>query len=411
MHAKGITALLQASRWLLPACALFWSIPQWAQEGVANTPPELKDFRLDPENKPAAPKPAPPEITPEVASPAPASPNTVSPKDAPFKRETETRAPPKPAIDTAKPVAKRELVPTPADTGVDIPSTAEPVTQTEDSPPPLVVEPEQTDASTTTSTLPPVPWIEIAAAMLALSLGGLALLLYRRKLSEKSRLEVHRPALADHIPAPDIPMPDRLALDKPKPSVQSKTTAEPVKPPKAAKRPVLDISFIPSNAIISFQSLTIKGELRIINQSKTPAKRMRLRAAIISASEVQDDIIRNFHSSRKQGPMGDNGEGNGEGYGDDLGPAAGDERVGMQIELSIPLSELKTYPLGDQQLFVPIILANVDYEWGSKAESDQARITCMVGREANPPQPKMGPFRLDLGPRRFASLGQRPLFA
>jgi hypothetical protein len=35
----------------------------------------------------------------------------------------------------------------------------------------------------------------------------------------------------------------------------------------------------------------------------------------------------------------------------------------------------------------------------------------MVGREANPPQPKMGPFRLDLGPRRFASLGQRPLFA
>ena len=120
--------------------------------------------------------------------------------------------------------------------------------------------------------------------------------------------------------------------------------------------------------------------------------------AIISASAVQNEFIHAFHQDSQQGTI------------EDLGPAAGDEHIAMQIELTIPLTDLQTYPLGDQQLFVPIILANVHYEWQGKAAHDEARITNLVGREANPPRSKMGPFRLDLGPRSFASLGQRPLF-
>ena len=32
----------------------------------------------------------------------------------------------------------------------------------------------------------------------------------------------------------------------------------------------------------------------------------------------------------------------------------------------------------------------------------------VVGREAETPTQKMGPFRLDLGPRIYRSVGQRP---
>ena len=65
------------------------------------------------------------------------------------------------------------------------------------------------------------------------------------------------------------------------------------------------------------------------------------------------------------------------------------------------------YIVGDKKIFVPVMLANVAYSWDGGA--DNVTIACMVGRESEPPGAKMGPLRLDLGPRSFAPLGQRPL--
>jgi hypothetical protein len=55
------------------------------------------------------------------------------------------------------------------------------------------------------------------------------------------------------------------------------------------------------------------------------------------------------------------------------------------------------------------MLANIEYEWGEGGH-DVAKLACLIGREANPPKPKMAPLRLDLGPRSFTPLGQRPVF-
>jgi hypothetical protein len=55
------------------------------------------------------------------------------------------------------------------------------------------------------------------------------------------------------------------------------------------------------------------------------------------------------------------------------------------------------------------MLANLSYEW--EGGSDNVTMAWMVGRETEPAQPKMGPLRLDLGPRSFAPLGQRPIYA
>jgi hypothetical protein len=66
--------------------------------------------------------------------------------------------------------------------------------------------------------------------------------------------------------------------------------------------------------------------------------------------------------------------------------------------------------LGDQRLMVPIILATLQYRVDGQPNPLRAEMAHMIGREANPPKPKMGPLRLDLGPRSFAPLGTRPLY-
>ena len=125
---------------------------------------------------------------------------------------------------------------------------------------------------------------------------------------------------------------------------------------------------------------------------------MQLRAGLISASANQAKVIADFHrnaASLQTEPLGET--------------QAGD-RFAMAIELSVPLTELHSFPLGDQQLLVPIVIASLSYTDGS-ARQERASVACMIGREATPPQLKMAPLRLDLGPRSFAPLGQRPVLA
>ncbi len=406
MHDQGLSKLKCASKWLLPICALFWATPQLAQDAVKNTPPELKDFRLDPETKPQEPKPeppkaAPPELIVPTITPEPKPSVTAEPKRETPIPQSAKRASPKAIVAASRSDTVNEISPKPNEALGPVPS--ETTSGSQAKPESLGVTPQATSNAEPAAlpeapnTLPAVPWLEIAFAALALVMAGLGTIFIRRRQAKSQGDNVSPQSLADvpAVPSEEAAEPSYALL----PTAQIEIKAKAQKPPKPAARPMLDVRFIPEKATISFSSLTIKGELRIINQSNSPAKSMRLRAAIISASEMQNTIIAGFHNNPAQGTI------------EELGPAAGDERVAMQIELTIPLSELKTYPLGDQQLFVPIVLANVYYEWQGKAAHDEARITCMVGREANPPQPKMGPFRLDRGPRSFASLGQRPIFA
>ena len=123
---------------------------------------------------------------------------------------------------------------------------------------------------------------------------------------------------------------------------------------------------------------------------------MALRSILISASETQNEVIAAFHGDKAVH------------FVEELGEAGPGERIAMDIELSIPLTELRSFALGDQRLLVPIFLADVEYTWGKKG-GDAARLCCMIGREATPPKPKLGPLRLDLGPRSYAPLGQRPV--
>jgi hypothetical protein len=56
-------------------------------------------------------------------------------------------------------------------------------------------------------------------------------------------------------------------------------------------------------------------------------------------------------------------------------------------------------------IFVPMIAINVAYDWeGGTGRSSKS---WLIGREAETPSAKMGPFRLDLGPRIYRQVGRR----
>ncbi len=392
MNETGTGARAKMLRIVILATMLSAGHIAVAQDALPSTPPELKDFKLDPEKKPTEPKPevkTPVIQLPEVkpASPAPAP---VAARDKPAaepKREVAAPKVDKPAVLQEAVPQATATAPLPEPASVVAPDPAQPETGP---------APVPSTGAETGFDISKLNWGMIGAA---LGLAAIALLAgaawRRRRVSPDNIEDTPDLPLMAHEPQIEPALPEMLAPAFVPELVPD--TSPIVKTPAAAKRPELDISFVPEKATVSIANLTINGQLRIINVGKGVAKSMGLRAILISASESQDEVIAAFHGDKAAH------------FVEHLGEVGAGERIAMDIELSIPLSELRSYPLGDRRLFVPIVLADIEYSWG-KTGQDEARLSCLIGREATPPTPKMGPLRLDLGPRSFAPLGQRPVF-
>lgn len=359
----------------LPNCIalstlLSFGYPTIAQAALPQTPPELREFRLDP--KPPTPQPEP-VAQPVVVTPPPVV--TTAPK-----RQT---AQPRPQSQPQVTDPQAESPPT--QTSVPVPPTGvtESVIAT-DAPDVVAVERPAEDEPQAS----PVAYWQIAAGLTLatlLLLGGFWLRRRRSVSDIRNRPEdesVVKPAPAQK----QVP---------PKPTLAAPVTAA----AKVSKKPALTLDFVPEKATLSFTTLTIKGQLRLTNAGDLPAKDMELRAGLISASKQQDQAIHAFHAASSAiMPKA-------------LGDAKPGETTAMAMELSVPLTEMQSFTLGTQQMMVPIMIANLAYRGSDTGAADIATIACMIGREANPPVTKMGPLRLDLGPRSFVALGKRALYA
>ena len=60
-----------------------------------------------------------------------------------------------------------------------------------------------------------------------------------------------------------------------------------------------------------------------------------------------------------------------------------------------------------RRLFIPVVAFNIVYGWGERGRG-QISASYLVGVEGKAPSEKMGAFRLDLGPRIYRTVGQRP---
>lgn len=395
MKVTGIDGLAAMLRILMLAVLLICGRAAFAQDALPGTPPELRDFRLDPEKaKPAEPKPeVKPQVieVPEVRTVEPAPRRNTPPTQAVVKPKPITTNP-EPQVDANQALPTAEPISEQAQKSASI---LEPKVETA----PIVV-PEISASA-------PTNWWLIGAAGLALSavtLLGLSGWTRRRKRQTTECFEEDAPSVIQEALAKPVLDDAHVILQEPETAIVSVPVNIPENAPKPAKaaspadkRPILDISFVPKKATLSVANLTIMGELRIINQGKVAAKSMRLRSIIISASEAQDDVIAAFHADKNQY------------FSDELGEANAGERIGMEIELSMPLTELHSFEVGNRRLFAPIVLAHIDFSW-SKTGHDAVQLAALIGREATPPSAKMAPLRLDLGPRSFAPLEQRPIF-
>lgn len=342
-----------------------------AQEAVPETPPELRDFRLDPERP--APQPAPqPEVQPPPVAPTEDIATQPNPPRNTAREVAPTRQPTR-ATPDAEPTAPSEVV-APQTEILPMPD-AERVTPAPQNTAPVAATPTPSVAS------PGMAMWQIAMAILAaLALVG-GWLFYRnhRKMTVgETRVGAKQTPVI--LPTPDF---------SPAPETAPVIAA-------TARRPRLSLEFIPDKATLGFNALTLRGQLRVANDGDAPAVDMQLRATMISANQRQKETIAAFHGGAI--PITPNS----------LGAAKIGERLALDIEMSVPVKELDSYIVGDKKIFVPVMLANLAYEW--EGGSDNVTMAWMVGRESKPQQPKMGPLRLDLGPRSFAPLGQRPIY-
>lgn len=84
------------------------------------------------------------------------------------------------------------------------------------------------------------------------------------------------------------------------------------------------------------------------------------------------------------------------------------ETVTLTGDIRLPLNAIRPITFKSQALFIPLTRFGVDYA-DDKGSAHQQTSSFIIGREYEPPRPKMAPFRLDLGPRSFSPIGQRPL--
>jgi hypothetical protein len=352
--------------------------PATAQDVVPETPPELRDFRLDPE--PAKPQPEPTVAQPAVTPPPAATTAPDSEAAQPRPRPQSPRVVPRattqaaPVVIQDQPVTSRHDSEAPPEPAGPAPVDQQPVSNASEA------------AATDKTPAQGLPFWQVGGA---LALGSIALFgmywMRRRRKGERADSIAELPAVIEpeQIDIIDTPAPV-LAAPVPTPAIP-------------VKKPRITLDFIPEKATISFTTLTIKGQLRLINDGDAPAMNMELRAGLISASAQQEAAISAFNADTAQIPA------------ETIGEAKPGERIGMAIEMSVPLTDMQSFPLGEKQLFVPIMVANLSYRGGGNGGNETTQIACMIGREASPPAARMGPLRLDLGPRSFTPLGQRPV--
>ena len=350
-----------------------------AQDATGSTPPELRDFRLDP--PPSETAPAPQVPGPEVQSPPQAQPNRTAPVQPP---ENVT---PAPVIQSPAPTAAEPSRVAPRPTGESAQGpAAEPQTA-----PSINAEPSPSadpDPDITEARTEPDPLVEpepsgmddlgfAATAALLMAIGAAGWFLWRRRTKAAS------------VPAAQ-PLPRKV------PSNARQADPRPHPAPVAAPR-LVSMNFAPENAVVSFTSLNIQGKLHVANSGGVAISELALHTALISAShDQQREIERFFGGPSHNAAM-------------PLVVIKPGDSITMPLKIGVALTAMQAFSLNDMTLLAPILLAKLVLPSHDGRAQEVARLVCMIGREANPPQAKMGPLRLDQGPRSFDHLGQRAI--
>ena len=374
--------------------------------GTTIGPRELQNFSLP--GSPAKPADQP-AATPPAGQAAPAAP---APDQAPAPAAEPRRRSPAARPTAAKPAAPMATRTTGPPAGTQVPSLLPPAPV----PAPAVLAPATGPATTlpaapAADSLVParkpsfLPWLIAAFALAA----GTIFILWRRRGPRESYAGAAdfdlftpepQPELTPKwVPAPaPAPEPAHAPPPTPRNVVSTAFKAPPAAPApvgvvSSRLRPSIEIGVKPLRCVVDDDQVAIEFELELFNAGTAPARAIHAEASIINASATQDQDLAAFFANASPTP-------------DRLDVIAPMKRIALTSRVVAPRSAIQEYELAGRKSFVPLIAFNAVYQW-SGGGTAQTSAAYLVGRETK--SEKLGPLRLDLGPRDFRSLAAHVL--
>lgn len=343
--------------------------------------PQLKDFTLPGQRTtpPATPPPPARTTPPPAAAPTRAAPpaTTVPERERPVA--APRRAEPAPGRDAA-PVAAAPATPPPApQTAAPLPVETPPVGTA----PVPAPEPEAAAPAPEAREAEGSGWLWPAVGGALLVLLGAFLLLRRRRA--EAALEQARDAARSELGGALFQAPEPAPPPKPAPAPEPEAPAPP--------RPWLELDIVPERAAATDSEAIVHYALTVINQGDAEARNIRIDPRLFNAG-AEGDMAAFF-----QGPIHEQS-----GSPQVVIVPGGTLKLNGQV--AMPMTEVREIEMAGRRIFVPMVAINVAYDWAGGGSGRTSR-SWLVGREAETPQAKMGPFRLDLGPRIYRSVGRR----
>ena len=157
-------------------------------------------------------------------------------------------------------------------------------------------------------------------------------------------------------------------------------------------RPWIEIGFRATRCVLEDQRVVVDFELELFNSGSAPARGVLVEASLFNAGPTQDQQIGSFFAN----PVG---------AGERIVAIPPLQRFAVRTQVIAPREQIQAYELGGRQVFIPLIAFNALYSWSSG--EGQTSVSYLLGRDTK--SDKMGPFRLDLGPRIFRDVAARPL--
>ncbi len=400
------------------------ALPAAAQQTDTANPPASGGFSLENIGKPkqdtAAPRVEGP-INPDAPiATRPSAPRTSSPTPTPS--QTAQPQPSAPAITQPQSTATRpsaqsgtaQRQPTPTAASRALPGAVPSGAQTPTSPPSAAGADTAPAASTAIPKLPdplanaPIvhsddgsgsfPWAWLLAALALL--GGLAYYL-------RSRTGRWQPAVGvplDEV-KPDLPGDTARRDARPENATSTPTptpqAAAPPPVPAAVAAPVaqsgegIEVTFLPDYAAATFTRVAMRYAVTVRNTGAEQVAGLTLHAAMIPASAGQDAEVAAFIAD-------DSGE-----VVHRIESLAPGEAIEIEGEMALPLNQARAVRYGQRLLFVPV--AAFAFRFTRDQRACLVPLAYMVGVDSGGAQGKMGPLRLDLGPKTYSQVGQRPL--
>jgi hypothetical protein len=367
--------------------------PALAQNETANTigPPQLKDFTL-PGQRTTPPATPPPATTPPPVAVPRTPPATVArtpPGTAPAPAADRPAAPPRPSSPAPRAdTAPAAAAPPPTATEPAPGTGAPPVAQVPAAPLPApeAAAPEPAPAAPEAQGL---SWLWPAAGgALVLVLAAFFLLRRRRGLAKR---EEERDSAREQIGG--VLFGAREPEPEPEQEPGLRPELEPAAPAPAAPRPWLERDIVPERAAATDSEVYVRYALTLTNRGDAEARNIRIDPRLFNAGaegEMMDFFQGTIHELSGSPQI--------------LIAPGGTLKLNGQV--AMPNSELREIELAGRRIFVPMVAINVAYDWTDGGTGRTSR-SWLVGREAETPSEKMGPFRLDLGPRIYRSVGRR----